>query len=150
MRRGTARRFRQWRRARQHLLALAVSLAVAAGMATVRAAAAPSAPADDPLCGLVESASAANHLPVDYLTRLLWTESGFDTGAVSPAGAQGIAQFMPETAAERGLVNPRDPAAAITHAAQLLVELDRHFGNLGLAAAAYNAGPARLSHWMDG
>jgi len=69
MRRDTARRFRQWRWARQRLLALAVSLAVAAGMATVRAAAAPSAPADDPLCGLVESASAANHSSTAWSSR---------------------------------------------------------------------------------
>lgn len=105
--------------------------------------------APDPLCRLVETAATANSLPVEYLTRLLWTESGFSSNATSPAGAEGIAQFMPQTAAERGLLDPRDPEAAITHAARFLVELDRRFGNLGLAAAAYNAGPARITRWLQ-
>src|SRR5205814_6611619 len=65
-------------------------------------------------------------------------------GAVSPKGAEGIAQFMPGTAAERGLANPFDPEQAIPHAARFLAELKRRFGNLGMAAAAYNAGPARV------
>jgi hypothetical protein len=56
---------------------------------------------------------------------------------------------MPETAAERGLADPRDPQEAIHHAAQLLVDLDRQFGNLGLAAA-YNAGAARVAKWLRG
>jgi hypothetical protein len=57
---------------------------------------------------------------------------------------------MPETAAERGLADPRDPQEAIRHAARLLVELTRQFGNLGLAAAAYNAGAARVAKWLQG
>jgi hypothetical protein len=61
-----------------------------------------------------------------------------------------VAQFMPQTAAERGLADPRDPAQAIRHAARLLAELDRQFGNLGLAAAAYNAGALRVTHWLQG
>ena len=99
-------------------------------------------------CRLVESAAAANRLPVDFLTRLLWTESRFRSEVTSPKGAEGVAQFMPQTAAERGLADPRDPAQAIAHAARLLVDLDRQFGNLGLAAAAYNAGAARVAKWL--
>ncbi len=57
---------------------------------------------------------------------------------------------MPETAAERGLLDPRDPTSSIRHAAKLLVSLNRRFGNFGLAAAAYNAGPGRLSDWLRG
>jgi hypothetical protein len=89
-------------------------------------------------------------LPVDILTRLIWAESRFQAGVVSPAGAQGIAQFMPGTAAVRGLLDPYDPEQAIPHAASLLVDLEQQFGNIGLALAAYNAGSARVSNWLAG
>ena len=92
----------------------------------------------------------ANRLPVEFLTRLIWRESSFRAGAVSPAGAQGIAQFMPGTAQERGLADPFDPEQAIPKAAHLLADLRRRFGNLGVAAAAYNAGPARVADWLRG
>jgi Transglycosylase SLT domain len=68
---------------------------------------------------------------------------------VSSAGAQGIAQFMPETATSMGLENPFDPAQAIPASARLLRELIHQFGNLGLAAAAYNAGPRRIQDWLE-
>ena len=55
---------------------------------------------------------------------------------------------MPGTAGERGLLDPFDPEAAIPKAASLLAELRQRFGNLGLAAAAYNAGPARVAKWL--
>jgi hypothetical protein len=100
-------------------------------------------------CRLIEDAAAANRLPVDLLTRLIWIESRFQSTVTSPAGAEGIAQFMPGTAAEQGLADPRDPEQAIPHAARLLADLERRFGNLGLAAAAYNAGPARVGRWLQ-
>src|SRR5262249_62093868 len=65
-------------------------------------------------------------------------------------GAQGIAQFMPKTADERGLANPFDPEEAIPKSAALLADLKQRFGNFGLAAAAYNAGPARVANWLAG
>jgi Transglycosylase SLT domain len=102
------------------------------------------------VCQTIADAAAANGLPANFLARLLWTESGFRSSAISPAGAIGVAQFMPQTAAEQGLADPRDPLEAIYHAARLLIELDRHFGNLGLAAAAYNAGAARVTKWLQG
>jgi hypothetical protein len=102
------------------------------------------------VCQTIADAAAANGLPASFLARLLWTESGFRSSAISPAGAIGVAQFMPQTAAEQGLADPRDPLAAIYHAARLLIELERHFGNLGLAAAAYNAGAARVTKWLQG
>ena len=83
-----------------------------------------------------------------FLTRLIWQESNFRSNVSSPAGAQGVAQFMPGTAGERGLVDPFDPEAAIPKNASLLTELRQRFGNLGLAAAAYNAGPARVAKWL--
>jgi soluble lytic murein transglycosylase-like protein len=60
--------------------------------------------------------------------------------AVSRAGAQGVAQFMPATARWRCLADPFDSLEAIAQSAKLLRDLGREFGNLGLAAAAYNAG----------
>jgi len=101
-------------------------------------------------CDLIESSAAANDLPVDYFTRLIWKESSFRAEAVSPVGAQGIAQFMPGTAAERGLADPFDPHQAIPASARLLKALAQRFGNLGLAAAAYNSGPQRVADWLAG
>ncbi len=64
--------------------------------------------------------------------------------------AQGIAQFMPGTASERQLLNPFDPVQALPKSAEFLAELRGQFGNLGLAAAAYNAGPRRVQEWLAG
>jgi soluble lytic murein transglycosylase-like protein len=72
-------------------------------------------------------------------------ESGFNPGAVSPAGAQGIAQFMPGTAASYGLRNPFDAAAAIDAQAHLMSDLLRQFRSVPLALAAYNAGPGAVA-----
>ena len=79
---------------------------------------------------------------------MIWQESRFDARAVSPKGAAGIAQFMPATASWHGLTNPFDPVEALRHSAAYLRELLDRFGNLGLAAAAYNAGPGRVSAWL--
>jgi hypothetical protein len=72
----------------------------------------------------------------------LMAESNFDPSAGSPAGAQGIAQFMPSTAAAYGLRNPYDPVEAIDAQAHLMSDLLHQFGDPSLALAAYNAGPA--------
>lgn len=103
-----------------------------------------------PLRKMAEAAATAHTLPVNYFLRLIRQESGFDPNSVSPAGAQGIAQFMPATASARGLKDPFDPAEALPKSAELLNELKDHFGNLGLAAAAYNAGPDRIRRWLAG
>jgi hypothetical protein len=102
------------------------------------------------VCRIIDSSALAQHLPVTFLTRLIWQESNFQPDAISPVGARGIAQFMPGTAAERGLANPDDPEAAIPKAAELLANLKQRFGNLGLAAAAYNAGATRVASWLAG
>lgn len=102
------------------------------------------------LCEAIETAAREHALPIDFFTRLLWKESRFRLGAVSPKGAQGIAQFMPGTAADRGLADPFDPLQAIPASARYLRDLRAQFGNLGLAAAAYNAGPARIANWIGG
>jgi len=100
------------------------------------------------LCRLIDTASRQHGMPADFLTNLIWRESSFRKDAVSRAGAQGIAQFMPYTAAERGLADPFDPEQAIPQAARLIADLRARFGNLGLAAAAYNAGPGRVDKWL--
>jgi hypothetical protein len=102
------------------------------------------------LCGIVETSAKNEGLPVDFFTGLIWRESAFRANASSPAGAKGVAQFMPGTASDRGLADPFDPATAIPASAKLLAELVEKFGNLGLAAAAYNAGPKALVHWLAG
>ena len=107
-------------------------------------------PLDHAICRLIESAARTHDLPTGFLTRVIWRESSFRAGVVSPAGAEGIAQFMPGTAHERGLADPFDPEQAIPKAAALLAELRRQFGSLGVAAAAYNAGPARVASWLRG
>jgi hypothetical protein len=107
------------------------------------------------ICLMMESAAAANGLPLEFFARLIWRESNFRTNAVGPMTrsgqrAQGIAQFMPGTAAERGLLDPFDPVQALPKSAEFLRELLAEFGNLGLAAAAYNAGPQRVRDWLEG
>jgi Transglycosylase SLT domain/D-alanyl-D-alanine carboxypeptidase len=82
------------------------------------------------------------HVPPALMAGQLMAESGFDPDVGSPAGAQGIAQFMPSTAAVYGLTNPYDPVAAIEAEAHLMSDLLRQFGSPELALAAYNAGPA--------
>jgi Transglycosylase SLT domain len=101
-------------------------------------------------CGSLESAAATQGLPIDFFTRLIRQESNFDPKAVSRRGAQGIAQFMPGTARWRGLADPFKPAEALKESARWLRELRGQFGNLGLAAAAYNAGPQRVRNWLAG
>jgi hypothetical protein len=81
-------------------------------------------------------------VPAALMAGQLMAESGFDPNAGSPAGAQGIAQFMPSTAAAYGLTNPFDPIAAIDAQGHLMSDLLRQFGSPELALAAYNAGPA--------
>jgi hypothetical protein len=107
------------------------------------------------LCLLLESAARANDLPVEFFARVIWQESRFRSDAVGPLTrtgkrALGIAQFMPGTAADRKLLNPLDPIQALPKSAEFLRELRREFGNLGLAAAAYNAGPRRIREWING
>jgi soluble lytic murein transglycosylase-like protein len=78
------------------------------------------------------------------LAAQLYAESNFNPFARSPAGAQGIAQFMPGTAAALGLRNPYDADQAIDAQAHLMRDLLRRFGSVPLALAAYNAGPAAV------
>jgi hypothetical protein len=110
---------------------------------------------EPPICPLLESAAIAGGIPVSFFTRVIWRESRFDATAMGPRTrsgmrAEGIAQFMPATAAERQLADPFDPVQALPKAAAFLRELADELGNLGLAAAAYNAGPQRVRGWLAG
>ncbi len=102
----------------------------------------------DKFCHALREAAEASGIPVPFFARLLWQESRFKSHEVSHAGAQGVAQFMPETAAEVGLDDPFDPMKALPASAKFLRKLRDDFGNLGLAAAAYNAGPGRIQKWL--
>jgi hypothetical protein len=107
------------------------------------------------MCLMIESAAKANDLPLEFFARVIWQESHFQSDAVGPITrsgqrAQGIAQFMPGTASERRLLDPFDPVQALPKSAEFLNELRNQFGNLGLAAAAYNAGPRRVQEWLAG
>ncbi len=110
---------------------------------------------NDPICLLIQSAAHANALPVNFFARLIWQESRFQPDEIGPVTrmgqrAQGIAQFMPGTAEERHLYEPFNPVEALPKSGEFLAELRDQFGNLGLAAAAYNAGPQRVRDFLSG
>jgi len=92
--------------------------------------------------GMITRAASRWNVSAALLAGQLMAESGFDPYAGSPAGAQGIAQFIPSTAAAYDLRDPFDPAEAIDAEAHLMSDLLRQFGSPQLALAAYNAGPA--------
>ena len=100
------------------------------------------------VCAAIERDAQAWHLPPAYFARLIWQESHFNANAVSWAGAEGIAQFMPATGRIQGLANPYNPAEALWRSARYLDQLHTRFGNLGLAAAAYNGGENRVARFI--
>ena len=85
------------------------------------------------------------NVPMNLLAAQLYAESNFNPFARSPAGAQGIAQFMPGTARAYGLRNPFDPATAIMAQARMMRDLLSRFRTVALALAAYNAGPGAVA-----
>ena len=102
------------------------------------------------VCSTIERAAGENELDPNFLARLLWKESLFEPSAISPAGALGIAQFMPDTARIRRLDDPLNPAKAIHASADYLRFLINGFGNIGLAAVAYNGGERRARNFVGG
>jgi soluble lytic murein transglycosylase-like protein len=99
-----------------------------------------------PYANLFQQAGARYGVDPAVLAAVASQESGFNAGAVSSAGAVGLMQFMPSTAAGLG-VDPRDPSSSINGAAKYLAGLQGQFGSLPLALAAYNAGPAAVSRY---
>lgn len=102
------------------------------------------------ICATLAAIAVEYELPLPFFARLIWQESRFRPEAVSRSGARGIAQFMPATAQWRGLSDPHDPIQSLHKSADYLRELRSQFGNLGLAAAAYNGGSGRVEAWLKG
>jgi peptidoglycan DL-endopeptidase CwlO len=114
-----------------------------AASASLRTGGVDAGPATVPYAAEFARAEAATGVPARVLAAVARAESNFRADAVSPAGARGLMQFMPATAAEMN-VNPFDPASAIDGAARLLRQHLKDFGSLPLALAAYNAGPGAV------
>lgn len=98
---------------------------------------------------VVNSASATFHLDPDLVNSVIHAESGFNSHAISPKGAQGLMQLMPSTASALGVNNAFDPKANVTGGSQYLRELlERYNFDLVKALAAYNAGPERVEQYQ--
>ena len=97
---------------------------------------------------LVQAAAQKYHVPAALIDAVIEQESGFNPNATSSAGAQGLMQLMPATAAGLGATNAYDPAQNIDAGARYLHEqLDTFGGNVSLALAAYNAGGAAVERY---
>ena len=97
----------------------------------------------------IHAAATRYNVPWQLLAAQLQQESGYDPNAVSGAGAQGIAQFMPATAQQYGLTDPFDPTASIYAQAHLMSDLYNQFGDWGIALAGYNWGGGNVQNAMD-
>jgi soluble lytic murein transglycosylase-like protein len=112
------------------------------------AAGASELPAGTPYSAEITAAAQRHGLDPALLAGLVKQESGFNPSAVSPAGARGLTQLMPGTAAGLGVTNPLDPAQALEGGAKYLREqLDRFGGDVARALAAYNAGPGAVQRY---
>jgi|tagenome__1003787_1003787.scaffolds.fasta_scaffold20988959_12 soluble lytic murein transglycosylase-like protein len=96
---------------------------------------------------MIERAARHWGVPAELVTAVIEQESGFDPNATSPAGAQGLMQLMPGTARGLGVTNPYDPAQSIWAGTHNLSTQLRHFGDVRLALAAYNAGSGNVEKY---
>ena len=119
---------------------------VGATAAAPMAAAAGGAPGPAQYASLFRASEQRNGLPPGLLNAIAKNESAYNPSAVSPAGARGLMQFMPTTAASLG-IDPMDPKQAIDGAGRLMAENLRRFGSVDLALAAYNAGPGAVTKY---
>lgn len=93
---------------------------------------------------LIEHHSRLNHVDADLVQAMVYTESGGDALAVSPAGARGLMQLMPATARSLGVTDPLNPEQSIASGIHYLRDLLDRFGSMELALWAYNAGPGAV------
>lgn len=97
---------------------------------------------------IIEEESQIRSLDPYLVESVIHQESGFEPQAISPAGAQGLMQLMPETAVQVGVSDPFDPQQNVAGGSEYLAWQMRDFGgDLQLALAAYNAGPAAVRRW---
>jgi soluble lytic murein transglycosylase-like protein len=96
---------------------------------------------------LASQAAGRYGIPADLFLRQIKQESGFDPRAVSKAGAQGLGQLMPGTAADLGVTDPFDPAQNLDGAARYMRQMYDKYGDWGMALAAYNAGPGTVDKY---
>ena len=106
----------------------------------------PPAAAEPPYAGLIHAAAVRHQVDPDLLLAIVAVESGFRPDAVSPVGAQGLMQLMPDTQSDLGVFDPLDPAASLDGGARYLRLLANEFGTV-LAIAAYNAGPGAVRRY---
>jgi soluble lytic murein transglycosylase-like protein len=123
----------------------AVAAAAQAGSATAGAPSPAAKGGPAPLNNLIDRVAADNGLPSSLLRAVVEAESGGNPAATSSAGAAGLMQLMPGTAASLGVTDPYDPVQNLYGGARYLKGLINRFGDLRLALAAYNSGPGTLS-----
>jgi soluble lytic murein transglycosylase-like protein len=101
-----------------------------------------------PLGAVMDAAGSRNNIDPDLIASVIRAESGFNPGAVSRKGAQGLMQLMPQTAASLGVQNAMDPADNVEGGTRYLRDLlDRYHNDLLKTLAAYNAGPQSVEQY---
>jgi soluble lytic murein transglycosylase-like protein len=105
-------------------------------------------PKPQTLNDVINAAGERNHVDLDLLNSVIHAESGFNVHAVSPKGARGLMQLMPQTASHLGVTNVFDPKANVDGGARYLRELlEKYNFDIVKALAAYNAGPHRVQQY---